>query len=133
VREAKEYFLYSGTYTGFKYVLHGNPAGESHSEGIYVSRFRLATGDLTQAKLAAKIRNPSFLAISPDHRFLYAASEDPTSVGPARDHESYLSAYAIDPPTGELHLLNTVPSGGTTSWFFVSTPLPASWPGLVRR
>src|ERR1700733_4380314 len=115
--EANEYFLYSGTYTGFKYISHGNPAGESHSQGIYVSRFRPATGDLTEAKLAAKISNPSFLAISPDHRFLYAASEDPTSVGPARDHESYIAAYAIDPTSGELHLLNTVPSGGTSTCY----------------
>jgi 6-phosphogluconolactonase len=117
VGEANEYFLYSGTYTGFKYVLHGNPAGESHSQGIYVSRFRPATGDLSEAKLAATIRNPSFLAISPDHRFLYAASEDPLSLGPARDRESYISAYAIDPKTGELHSLNTVPSGGTSTCY----------------
>jgi hypothetical protein len=34
VGRAKEYFLYSGTYTAFEYVLLGNPAGESHSEGI---------------------------------------------------------------------------------------------------
>jgi 6-phosphogluconolactonase len=115
--EANEYFLYSGTYTGFKYISHGNPAGESHSQGIYVSRFRPATGDLSEAKLAATIRNPSFLAISPDHRFLYAASEDPLSLGPARDHESYISAYAIDPKTGELHSLNTVPSGGTSTCY----------------
>jgi 6-phosphogluconolactonase len=115
--QAKEYFLYSGTYTGFQYVLHGNPAGQSHSEGIYVSRFRPATGDLSEAKLAAKISNPSFLAISPDHRFLYAASEDPTSAGPARDHESYIAAYAIDPASGELQLLNTVPSGGTSTCY----------------
>ncbi len=115
--EDKEYFLYSGTYTGFKYILHGNPAGESHSEGIYVSRFRPATGDLTEPKLAAKISNPSFIAIAPDHRFLYAASEDPLSVGPARDHESYISAYARDPKTGELHFLNTVPSGGTSTCY----------------
>jgi len=115
--EANEYFLYSGTYTGFKYISHGNPAGESHSQGIYVSRFRPATGDLSEAKLAANIRNPSFLAISPDHRFLYAASEDPLSLGPARDHESYISAYAIDPKTGELHSLNTVPSGGTSTCY----------------
>jgi 6-phosphogluconolactonase len=115
--QAKDYFLYSGTYTGFQYVLHGNPAGQSHSEGIYVSRFRPESGDLTEAKLAAKISNPSFLAISPDQRFLYAASEDPTSVGPARDHESYIAAYAIDPTSGELHLLNTVPSGGTSTCY----------------
>jgi 6-phosphogluconolactonase len=112
-----EFFLYTGTYTGFKYISHGNPTGESHSEGIYVSRFRPATGELTEAQLAAKISNPSFLAISPDNRFLYAASEDPLSLGPARDHESYISAYAIDQKTGALRLLNSVPSGGTSTCY----------------
>ena len=33
----KEFFLYAGTYTGFKYISHGNPVSGSHSEGIYVS------------------------------------------------------------------------------------------------
>ena len=55
--------------------------------------------------------------LSPNHRFLYAASEDPLSLGPVRDHESYISAYAIDPKTGELHSLNTVPSGGTSTCY----------------
>ena len=113
----KEFFLYAGTYTGFKYISHGNPVSGSHSEGIYVSRFRPATGELTKAQLAARISNPSFLAISPDHRFLYAASEDPLSVGPARDHESYVSAYAIDRKNGKLRLLNSVPSGGTSTCY----------------
>jgi 6-phosphogluconolactonase len=113
----KGFLLYAGTYTGFKYISHGNPVSGSHSEGIYVSRFHPATGELTEAQLAAKISNPSFLAISPDHRFLYAASEDPLSVGPARDHESYVSAYAIDRKTGKLRLLNSVPSGGTSTCY----------------
>ena len=113
----KEFFLYAGTYTGFKYISHGNPVRGSHSEGIYVSRFRPATGELTEAQLAARISNPSFLAISPDHGFLYAASEDPLSVGPSRDHESYVSAYAIDRKTGKLRLLNSVPSGGTSTCY----------------
>ena len=115
--EDKGFFLYAGTYTGFKYISHGNPVSGSHSEGIYVSRFQASTGDVTEAQLAAKISNPSFLAVSPDHRFLYAASEDPLSVGPARDHESYVSAYAIDRKTGKLRLLNSVPSGGTSTCY----------------
>jgi 6-phosphogluconolactonase len=115
--EAKDYFVYSGTYTGFQYVSHGNPQGQSHSEGIYVSRFHPDTGELAPAKLAAKINNPSFLAISPDHRFLYAASEDPLSLGPLRDHESFINAYAIDHITGDLRFLNSVPSGGTSTCY----------------
>jgi 6-phosphogluconolactonase len=117
VAKDKEFLLYAGTYTGFKYISHGNPVSGSHSEGIYVSHFRPATGELTAAQLAARINNPSFLAVSPDHRVLYAASEDPLSVGPARDHESYVSAYAIDHKTGRLRLLNSVPSGGTSTCY----------------
>lgn len=117
VAENKEFLLYAGTYTGFKYISHGNPVSGSHSEGIYVSRFRPATGELTEAQLAAKMSNPSFLAVSPNQRFLYAVSEDPLSVGPARDHESFVSAYAIDRKTGKLRLLNSVPSGGTSTCY----------------
>jgi 6-phosphogluconolactonase len=113
----QEFLLYIGTYTGFKYISHGSPVTGSHSEGIYVTRFHPATGEIAEPELAAKISNPSFLAISPDHRFLYAASEDPLSVGPARDHESYVGAYAIDRKTGKLRFLNSVPSGGTSTCY----------------
>lgn len=114
-----DFFMYVGTYTGFKYVHHSKPygKGESHSQGIYVSRFRASTGELGEPQLAAAMINPSFLTISPDHRFLYAVSEDPLSVGPPLDHASYVSAFAIDSATGKLRLLNTVPAGGTSTCF----------------
>ena len=114
-----DYFMYVGTYTGFKYVHHSKPygVGESKSKGIYVSRFHAATGELGKPELAAEMINPSFLTISPDHRFLYAVSEDPFSVGPPLDHSSYVSAFAIDHATGKLRLLNTVPASGTSTCF----------------
>jgi 6-phosphogluconolactonase len=113
------YFMYVGTYTGFKYVHHSRTfgKGEGHSQGIYVSRFRPETGDLGEPELAAEMINPSFLVISPNHRFLYAVSEDPVSVGPPLDHSSYVSAFAIDPATGRLRLLNTAPASGTSTCF----------------
>jgi 6-phosphogluconolactonase len=115
----KEFFLYSGTYTGFKFVRHNtiNGAGLSHSKGIYVSRFNAATGEIGEPQLVAEILNPSFIVISPNHKFLYAVSEDPTSVGPPLDHASYVSGYAIDVATGKLKLLNSKPSGGTSTCF----------------
>lgn len=115
----KDFFVYSGTYTGFKFVRHSLPngVGESHSKGIYVSRFNATTGELGAPQLAAEIANPSFLTISPDNRFLYAVSEDPLSVGPPLDHASYVSAYAIDRTNGKLRLLNTKPTGGTSTCF----------------
>ena len=113
----KDFFMYVGTYTGFKYIHHSKPfgLGESHSKGIYVSRFNAATGQLSEPELATEMINPSFLTISPNHRFLYAVSEDPLSVGPPLDHSSYVSAFAIDPATGKLRLLNTVPASGTST------------------
>src|ERR1700736_1150460 len=54
-----DFFVYVGTYTGFKYVHHSKPygRGESHSKGIYVSRFHAATGELSPPELAAEMTN----------------------------------------------------------------------------
>ena len=114
-----DYFVYVGTYTGFKYVHRSKTygVGESHSKGIYVSRFHADTGELGEPQLAAEMINPSFLTISPNHRFLYAVSEDPLSAGPPLDHASYVSAFAIDSATGKLRFLNTVPTSGTSTCF----------------
>jgi 6-phosphogluconolactonase len=114
-----DFFMYVGTYTGFKYVHHSKTwgVGESHSKGIYVSRFHAATGEVSEPELAAEVVNPSFLTISPNHRFLYAVSEDPLSLGPPLDHSSFVSSFAIDPSTGKLRLLNSVPASGTSTCF----------------
>jgi 6-phosphogluconolactonase len=114
---ADEYFVYFGTYTGFTYMKEGLPAGGSRSKGIYVSRFQPATGALSKPELAAEIVNPAFLAVHPNQRFLYVATEDPLSLGPDFDHASYVSGYSIDPKTGKLHLLNTLPTGGTSTCY----------------
>ncbi len=114
---ADEYFVYFGTYTGFTYMKEGLPAGGSHSQGIYVSRFKPSTGEISKPELAAEIVNPAYLAVHPNQRFLYVATEDPLSLGPDYDHESYVSAFAIDPATGKLHLLNTLPTGGTSTCY----------------
>jgi 6-phosphogluconolactonase len=117
--QSNDFFVYIGTYTGFKYVHHSKPygRGESQSKGIYVARLNSETGKLGPAELAAEMINPSFLTVSPNHKFLYAVSEDPLSLGPPLDHSSYVSAFAIDPATGKLRLLNTVPASGTSTCF----------------
>jgi 6-phosphogluconolactonase len=114
---AAEYFVYFGTYTGFTYMKEGLPDGGSNSKGIYVSRFQPATGAVSKPELAAEIVNPAFLAVHPNQRFLYVATEDPLSLGPDFDHASYVSAFAIDSKTGKLHLLNTLPTGGTSTCY----------------
>jgi 6-phosphogluconolactonase len=114
---SSDYWVYFGTYTGFKFMREGLPWGGSHSKGIYVSKFHPATGELSEPVVAAELVNPAFLAIHPNHRFLYAVTEDPLSFGPNFDHSSYVSAYSIDAATGKLHLLNTLTTGGTSTCY----------------
>ena len=94
-----KYLMYVGTYT----------EEGSESKGIYAYRYDAATGALTSLGLAAKATNPSFLAIHPNHRFLYAVNE----IGNYQGKESGgVSAFAIDHTTGKLKLLNQVASEG---------------------
>jgi 6-phosphogluconolactonase len=91
-----QYFVYFGTYTGAK------------SQGIYVSRFDLSTGKLGAPELAAETKNPSFVTIHPNHHFLYAVGEFSSPDG---KKGGVVSAFAIDPASGKLTLLNQQPAG----------------------
>jgi 6-phosphogluconolactonase len=96
----QKFWVFVGTYTG----------GAGNSKGIYRFDFDPATGQLTHRALAAEINNPSFLAIHPNHRFLYAVGELESFEG--KKNSGAISAFAIDPKTGDLKLLNQRPSGG---------------------
>ena len=54
------------------------------------------------------MERPSFLAFSPDRRFLYAVSE----LGNSGKSEGYVYAFGIDRATGKLTFLNRQTSGG---------------------
>ena len=89
--------VYIGTYTGAK------------SKGIYVSRLDPAAGRLTPPEVAAEVISPSFLAIHPNRRFLYAVNEVGNFAG---KRSGAVSAFSINPDTGKLTPLNQQPSGG---------------------
>jgi 6-phosphogluconolactonase len=90
-------FVYIGTYTGEK------------SQGIYRARLDLASGTVSEPEVAAATTNPSFLALHPTRRFLYAGNE----VGKFRDEATgSVSAFALDARTGALTPLNQEASGG---------------------
>lgn len=90
--QPKETLVYFGTYT------------RGPSKGIYVSRLDLASGKLSEPELAVEAKNPGFLALHPNKRFLYAVGELEKGGG--------VSAFAIDAKTGHLTLLNQQSSGG---------------------
>src|ERR1700733_13354827 len=93
------YIFYVGTYT---------EAG-SKSKGIYAYRFDSETGQTMPMGLAAETTNPSFVALHPNGRFLYAVNEVGKYEGP---NSGGVSAFSIDRASGKLTFLNEVPSRG---------------------
>jgi 6-phosphogluconolactonase len=84
--------FYIGTYTK-----------PGKSEGIYVSKLDTDTGKLGAVELAGKAASPSFVALSPDGKYLYAAIED---------GGGSVAAFAVG-AGGKLTALNQQPAGGS--------------------
>ena len=89
---------YVGTYTN-----------KTSSKGIYAFRFDPQKGQLSALGVAAETADPSFLAVHPNGKFLYAVNEVGNfngGVGGA------VSAFSVDAKTGALKFLNQVPTRG---------------------
>ncbi len=88
--KAQQYYLVVGTYTN---------AG---SEGIYTYKFDLQSGKAT-AGSSVKTSNPSYLAVSPDQKYVFAVNENDSGT---------VSAFKFNKENGSLTFLNTVTSAG---------------------
>jgi 6-phosphogluconolactonase len=86
------FLMYVGTYTN------------GSSKGIYAYRFDSATGQTSPLGLAAEATNPSFVAIHPNRKYLYAVAENQGGA---------VNAYSVDTATGKLKLINSVGSQGS--------------------
>jgi 6-phosphogluconolactonase len=94
---AADALLFIGTYTR-----------DGRSHGIYSLRLNLVTGALTAPVLAAEAPNPTFLALHPDKRHLYAGGE----LRATKDQpQGGVGAYAINAAAGTLDFLNQQPTG----------------------
>jgi 6-phosphogluconolactonase len=78
------------------------------SKGIYAYRLDEATGRMSSLGLVAETQSPSYLAVSPNRRFLYAVNEIDMFEG---KKAGSVSAFSIDTASGKLTLLNQVSSG----------------------
>jgi 6-phosphogluconolactonase len=89
---------YIGTYTRRESFVDGK------AEGIYVYHLDPSSGELTYSATVtgAGTINPSYLTLGPDKRFLYAVNEITGGKGP----HGTLSAFAVNPATGDLSYLN---------------------------
>src|SRR5664279_189365 len=98
VRAADNKFLvYVGTYT------------DKGSKGIYAYRFDPVSGASDAIGLVAETSNPSFLAVDPNHKFLYAVNEIDNFNG---SHSGAVSVFVIDRASGRLTLVQQVSSLG---------------------
>lgn len=89
---AQERLLLVGTYTG------------SGSEGIYVYSFNETNGEMKKLSSVAA-ENPSYLAVSDNHKYVYAVMEN-------GDGKGAVGAFTFDKQTAELKPINTQPSLG---------------------
>ena len=92
IMPAASFDFYVGTYT------------RSTSRGIYAVRLDAASGALSAPALVAELKNPSWLTFHPGGCVLYAIEETTPAPGVAG---GAVRAYAVDPATRHLTLLNT--------------------------
>lgn len=92
---ADDHWVFLGTYTG-----------KDGSKGIYRAKFDSKTGKLSAPEVAAEMGSPSFVAIHPSGKFLYAVGEGGGKEG------GPVVAFALDAKTGTLTKLNEDKSGG---------------------
>jgi len=92
-----ELTLYVGTYTSGK------------SEGIYLYRMNMSSGELKHFNTVKGVVDPSFLAVDLKRRYLYAVNEVSQFAGKP---SGAVSAFQIDPKSGNLKFLNQQPSLG---------------------
>ena len=96
----EKYRVYLGTYTG------------EASKGIYQCELNVKDGSLSPATLAGETASPSFVALHPNRKFLYAVNEGDAKV----------SAFAIDEKSGNLTFLNSEPSQGGAPCHLIVDP-----------
>ncbi|MBA4851556.1 lactonase family protein [Emticicia sp. BO119] len=86
------YYLLVGTYT------------HKGSDGMYVYKFNTQTGDFSALiDKTTALKNPTFLAVTPDQKFVYTVGE--TQGGAVH-------AFGFDNKTGKLTKMNTQSAGG---------------------
>lgn len=87
------YLAYVGTYTT-----------KTASKGIYAFRYDASSGKLEPLGVAAETEDPSWIAIHPNGKFLYAVKE--------AGKNSMVSGFALNAQTGKLTLLDQLPALG---------------------
>lgn len=119
------FFLYSLTLTAQEHYMILGTYDSPKSEGVYVYKFGSDDGIAKQIS-HIKTPNASFVAISPNEKFVYAVQED----APQNGKGGEVVAFSFNKQSGTLTYINKQPSGGdhpchvevdkTGKWVFAS-------------
>lgn len=82
---------------------------ESNDESIFLYSLNPETGELKRTLAVKAGANPSYLALDSQQKYLYAVNETTSYEG---KESGAVSAFAVNPQTGNLALLNKAPSMG---------------------
>lgn len=93
-QEGAPLFVYFGSYT----------TGDHRGEGIYIYRMDAISGAMELVNTVTGVVNPSFLALDPAGRYLYACNETGNYAGL---RSGSVSAFAVHRETGDLTFLNS--------------------------
>ncbi|GAB2953702.1 hypothetical protein GCM10027048_18660 [Hymenobacter coalescens] len=104
---APQYLLYIGTY------------GPTEQDNLFLYRLHGGTGALTAVGGFRGGVRPGFLALTPDHRYLYAVNASLEFQGRST---GAVRAFAVDQQTGGLVLLNEQASEGAGPCYVSLTP-----------
>ncbi len=107
MKKPKELIVYAGTYTS------------QGSDGIYVYTLNMANGELTLRHSVKDIENPSFLALAPDGKYLYAVHELNNYKG---KRTGTVRSFRIEPGSWDLTFLSEQPSNGEHPCHVAVTP-----------
>ncbi|MBW7893126.1 MAG: lactonase family protein [Chitinophagaceae bacterium] len=107
------YYLLAGTYTGGK------------SEGIYVYEFNTKDGSFKEIS-HVKTSNPSYLAVSPDDRFVFSVAENGKN-----NSGGEVCSFSFNKQNGALKEINRQPSGGASPCY-VQADATGKWVAVAN-
>lgn len=93
-----------------RWLLIGTQTETGSSKGIYAGDWDPVAGEVRGVALAAETDNPTFLALSPDGKHLYAANEISSFEGRP---SGAVSGFAVDAAAKKLSPINQVAAMGT--------------------
>lgn len=100
--------VYIGTYTN-RITFGDGTTILPRGKGIYRRDFNCVTGESGPLEVTGDVENPSFLALGSNRGILYAVNETKSY---QKKDTGAVSAFAVDRNSGELTLLNRLPTEG---------------------